>query len=633
MNHTNLFRLIAMPLAALLMSAPAQAQQAPVDSRIATPITGATAQANPEPAKNPASDAGLGSGAQFEQAEIEAQERPGQGTLSDRIDRLEKQERTAPRQIVPSEFERQIERTLGRKLLRFGNNLQLPEARDFDLPASATVPPDYVLGPGDIVELSLLGSIEGNFAGTIDNEGRLFMPRVGPVVIAGVRYGDLRARVTAAIGRQFRNFTANVSIKQLRGIRVYVTGFAARPGAYTVGSLSTMVNAVLAAGGPASGGSFRKAILMRGGRQVAELDLYDLLLRGDRSRDAVLQNEDVINIAPLGEQVALIGSVNAEAVYEVRPGESLETLLAMAGGPDVLADASRLVLFRTKDSEALVGREIAREQASAVVPIGGDIVSVLSIGSLQQPQNRQSVLVRLEGEVARPGNYLVSPGTSLDTVLGLAGGLTSQAFVYGTRLERLSVKLQQRAGFFEALAQLELALAATPLTDGGLDANEQSRSLTAARAVLERLRTANPDGRVVMDLLPAATSLPGSMTLENNDRFVVPPQPSAVGVFGAVYRPASFLVLGDQGLKVSDYVARAGGPIRAADYGRMFVVRANGEVLTRKMGALKAPALPGDVIFLPVKTQNNNLLAKIRDISTIIFQLGITTAALVAITR
>ncbi|WP_372917652.1 SLBB domain-containing protein [Sandarakinorhabdus sp.] len=535
--------------------------------------------------------------------------------------------------IEPSEFEKFVEAALGRKLPRFGSNLLLPEARDFTVSANTTIPPDYVLGPGDTVEINLLGSISGNFSAEIDSDGRFFVPQIGPVQLAGVRYGDLRARMAAAVSRQFRNFTVSASVKQLRGIQVYVTGFAARPGAYTLNSLATMVNAVLAAGGPSAGGSFRRATLMRGGRMVAELDLYDLLLRGDRSRDSVLQNQDVINLAPLGEQAAMIGSVNSEAIYEVKPGESLEALLALAGGPGVLADTSRLILFRTRDSEALIGREVPRREASSVAAVGGDIVSVLSGGSLQQPQNRQSVLVRLEGEVAKPGNYLVKPRARLGDLLEQAGGLTNQAFVYGTRLERLSVKLQQRAGFQEAVAQLELALAATPLTSSNLNVGEEARSLSAAQAVLARLRVADPDGRLVMDIPPEAGELPNSLVLENNDHIVVPPRPSAVGVFGAVYRPASFLLSGATGLRVSDYVARAGGPIRAADAGRLFVVRANGEVLTRQMGALKAIVLPGDVIFMPVKTSNNNLLAKIRDISSIIFQLGITTAAVVALTR
>jgi polysaccharide export outer membrane protein len=614
--------------AGLLWFAPANAQQVGSE-RAAPPLLGAVADNGGQRAADPdRGDLRLDSGAPAGPVELVPQ-----AAAERRASIITEAAPRPPRAIVPSEFELFLEGTLGRKLPRFGNDLLLPDARDFALPATATVPPDYVLGPGDNIDISLTGSIEGNFNSSIDNDGRLFLPRVGPVMMAGVRYGDLRTRVTAAVGNQYRNFTANVTVKQLRGIRVYVTGFAASPGAYTVSSLSTLVNAVLAAGGPSAGGSFRKAVLMRGNRQVAELDLYDLLLRGDRSRDVVLQNEDVINIAPLGAQVAMIGSVNAEAVYETRPGESLDALLKLAGGPAVLADTSRLVLFRTRDSETLIGREIARRDAAQEAAVGGDIVSVLASGSLLQPQSRQAVLVRLEGEVARPGSYLVKPGSSLGAVLEQAGGLTDQAFPFGARLERLSVKLQQRAGFREAVDQLELSLVATPLTSESLNEGEQARALASAKAVLDRLRSADPDGRLVMDITAVAASLPGNLTLENNDRLVVPPRPSAVGVFGAVYRPASFLLLGNEGLRVRDYVVRAGGPIRAADTRRLFVVRANGEVLTHKMGALDAPALPGDVIFMPVKTQNNNLWARIRDISTIIFQLGITTAALVAITR
>ena len=598
-----------------------------------TPILGATATTGDD--RPDRSEAGVGAQSPSGPLELGQQaESPDAKADREAVARLrELQTATPPKPIIASEFELFVERALGRKLTRYGNALLIPEARDFALPASATVPPDYILGPGDSFAISFTGSIDGNFNSKIDNDGRMFLPRVGPVKMAGVRYGDLRARITAAMGQQFRGFTASVTVNELRGIRVYVTGFAASPGAYTVSSLSTMVNAVLAAGGPSSGGSFRKATLRRGGQLIAELDLYDLLLRGDRSRDAVLQNEDVINIAPLGEQAALIGSVNAEAVYEVKPGESLEALLTLAGGPGVLADTKRMILFRTRDSSALIGRDISREEAGSVAVVGGDIVSVLSAGSLQQPQQRQAVLVRLEGEVMRPGNYLVNPGTNLGEVLAEAGGLTPQAFAYGTRIERLSVKLQQRAGFLEAVDQLELTLAATPLTSNELDIGAQARGLAAARAVLDRLRNADPDGRLVLDIPSDAVQLPGTMLLENSDRIVIPPRPSAVGVFGAVYRPASFLVNGPRGLKVREYLARAGGPIRAADLGRMFVVRANGEVLTRKMGAMDAPTLPGDIIFIPIKTQSNNLLAKLRDISTIIFQLGITTAALVAITR
>jgi protein involved in polysaccharide export with SLBB domain len=292
----------------------------------------------------------------------------------------------------------------------------------------------------------------------------------------------------------------------------------------------------------------------------------------------------------------------------------------------------QVVLYRTADRSAVIGRELSRTDAASFAIAGGDIVMVPAAGSLLRPLGRQAVLVRLEGEVERPGNYFVSPGTRLGDVLREAGGLTSEAFVFGTRFERASVKVQQKGAFVEAINQLELTLASAPLTSSGLNPGEESRQLAAAQAVLARLREAEPDGRLVLDLRPESRTLPEDVLLENSDRIVVPPRPSAVGVFGAVYQPASFLIQSN-GSQIADYLDRAGGPLRSADRGRLFVIRANGEIITRNKGALQARAVPGDVVFMPVKAQGASLLAKLRDISTIVFQIGITGAAVAAILR
>jgi protein involved in polysaccharide export with SLBB domain len=246
---------------------------------------------------------------------------------------------------------------------------------------------------------------------------------------------------------------------------------------------------------------------------------------------------------------------------------------------------------------------------------------------------RQSVLVRIEGEVDRPGNYYVAANSTLTEVLQLAGGVTPRAFLYGTRLERASVRRQQREAFGEAIQQLEISLAAAPLTSGQtLDAGERASQLSGARSVLDRMREAEPDGRVVLDLPPEAAMFPSELVLENNDRIVIPPRATTVGVFGAVYRPASFFLSGtNKALRVRDYLARAGGPIRAADKSSIFVVRANGSVISRRNGALAAQVLPGDVVFVPVKTQSTSIWARIREISTVIFQFGVSAAALAAI--
>lgn len=536
------------------------------------------------------------------------------------------------RPAPPNEFERFVEQRVGRRLPRFGADLIVPARRDFATPTTTTVPSSYVLNPGDEVFIGLTGSIEGSVRRAIDANGEIFLPRVGRIRLAGATFGDLRTLVERAVGIRYRGFNVSVAVTRLRGVRVYVTGFANNPGAYSVNSLSTLVNAVLQAGGPSAGGSFRSVKLYRNGAEVSDFDLYDFVRGGDKSRDVVLQNEDVLFIAPLGEQVALTGSVNQEAIYEARAGESLRDLLRFAGGLNVLADSSRVVLYRLANANTSGGVQVAREALPSAPVSGGDILQVLSEGSLARPQERQNVLVRIDGEVAKPGNYLVQPGATLGQVIQLAGGTTSRAFVFGTNFQRSSVRRQQRESFDEAVRQLELSLAGAPLTaDSSIDLATRQTQVASAQAVLERLRRAEPDGRVVLPLPDPASALPTDLVLENNDSVSIPARPSTVGVFGAVYRPASFLIPADRPLRLGEYLKKAGGPLRVADTRDIFVVRANGEVMSKRNGGLNQRVLPGDVVFVPVRTQNTSLLAKLGQIAAIVFQFGVSAAALAAI--
>lgn len=531
----------------------------------------------------------------------------------------------------PSEFASYLEKVTGRKIERFGQNLLLSSSRDFAAPSTAAVPPEYKLNVGDTVVLYLTGSVGGTVEREIDNDGNIFLPSVGTIKLAGVRYADLRATIIRAIGSEYRYFDVSVGIKSLRGVRVYVTGFANNPGAFTLTSLATVTNAILQAGGPASGGSFRSVKVYRNGREVGNFDLYRLLRAGNRDADIVLQNEDVLFIPAAGEEVAVLGSVQEEAIYELLPGESVADALKLAGGPNVLGDPDRLILYRTGDPNNRGPNEIALAAASGASAQGGDIIEVLSRGTLTQPIAQQSVVVRIEGEVARPGNYFVRPNSSLTELLAMAGGPTDRAYLFGSQFRRVSVREQQRQSYKEALEQFQIALAAAPL-EGAQDDSAARRAveLESAREVLKLLASREPDGRVVMPVAPDATTLPGNILLEQNDSLVVPPTPTTVGVFGAVYRPASFLI-NQSGRKLRDYIDSAGGTLRSADRARAFVVRANGQVLTRAKGMFDAPALPGDVVFVPVRTRTTSIWAKIREVSSVVFQLGLTAAVVGAL--
>ena len=255
--------------------------------------------------------------------------------------------RPARRPTPPSEFETLVSKVVDKPLRRFGANLLVPDARDFTAPPTTTVPLDYRLNPGDELLIGLTGSVQASdLRLTVNSDGRIFIPRVGAVNVAGVRYGDLQGLIARQVSRQYRNFRVAVSIARLRGITVYVTGFAEQPGSYTVSSLSTLVNAVLAAGGPSAGGSFRSIQVRRDGQLISDFDLYDLLLKGDKSADVLLQNGDVIFIAPAGAQVAVVGSVNVEAIYEASAGETIHDVLLNAGGVNTVADdSSRLLIL------------------------------------------------------------------------------------------------------------------------------------------------------------------------------------------------------------------------------------------------------------------------------------------------
>ncbi len=543
---------------------------------------------------------------------------------------IEDAARRMRRPTPPSEFERYVSEIVDKPLRRFGANLLVPDARNFTAPPTATVPPDYILNPGDEVLIGLTGSVEAsNLRLTIDPEGRIFIPRVGAVNVAGVRYGDLQSFIARAVSRQYRNFRVAVSIGELHGITVYVTGYAAQPGSYTVSSLSTLVNAVLTAGGPSAGGSFRSIQVRRGGQLVSDFDLYDLLLKGDKSGDVALQNDDVIYIAPAGPQVAVIGSVNVEAIYEVRAGEKLYDMLLYAGGVNTVADDRRLLVFDPTKPGGW--QELTPAQVQARTASRGEIMRVLSAVGIAQPLFRQPAVVTVSGEVTNPGRYYVQPGTSINDVIARAGGLTPQAFPFATVFTRESVRLTQRKSYERAMQDLELLLTTQPLTNASQQTPLDANRLVAVRSIVDQLQEREPDGRLVLTVNPADRYLPQDMVVENNDSIYVPSQPVTVGVFGAVPSPASFQYRPNE--TIGDYLRRAGGVQKIGDKSEIFVVRANGTLIAQRRGlfggsVLGQRALPGDLIFVPVNATRGEFWARLRDITSSILPAVVTGAAL-----
>ena len=510
---------------------------------------------------------------------------------------------------LQGEFEKFVTSTLGRPLARFGESLILKGTSGFSPPSNASVPPDYRLNAGDELLIKVTGSVEATLSLVVDSEGKIFIPRLGSISVAGIRYGDLADSITRHFAEQFKSARLSVVISHLHGLTVYVTGYAVSPGAFTLSSLSTMVDAVLAAGGPSAGGSFRSVQLWRDGRQVADLDLYDLLLRGDKSHDVILENQDVLRVAPADPEVAVTGSVNTEAIFEAKPGETLGDMVRFAGGLNSLGDPSRVLVASLADLDRAGSQQLSFDRARTFPARAGDIIRILSLADVARPLERQAVLATIEGEVDRPGRYYLKPGATLGDLLNSAGGLTSGAYVYGTALGRDSVRRQQQASFDQAIDDLQLTAITAPLqTIGGTAAETGIAQLRGqvALAVIDRLKNRKPDGRLVLNVPFGSNNLPATLPLENLDHVYIPPLPKTVGVFGAVYQPGSFLYT--QGATLGDYVKLAGGARKhMADRGEIFVVRASGAVMSSQEvhDFVRQPAYPGDVLFIPVRTGAN----------------------------
>src|SRR6266567_4715096 len=698
-----------------------------------------------------------------------------------------------------TEFQKFIASTTGQVLPVYGANLFRDVPSTFSPLENTPVPSDYTLGPDD----------------------------------------EIRVRVWGQV-----NFNANLR--------------ARRTGVYTVSSLATLLDALFASGGPSVQGSMRRIELRRAGKTITTLDLYRLLVDGDKTQDAKLLSGDLIYIAPVGEGVALFGSVRRPGIYEMLPGENVSAVLRNAGGATGLATESRASLERTvehsgrqamevhldatglatplkdgdilqiiplvthfqktvtlrgntanpgrftwhegmrlsdliPDRDALLTRDYwwrrvqlglsapefqpisalselrqpntpldlrlsgtrrqqqnppngqnlsnsedpyqqfdttplvpanpqdssaqqgaaataqynASTRASqsalgeqeedpaeslnpprthrnvirlAVAEIDGsyavieridpialktqlvpfdlgklvnehdpsqdlalqssDIVTVFSQNDIHVPIAEQTTLIRLEGEFVHSGTYTVLPGESLRALVERAGGLSPNAYLYGSVFARESTRILQQRRIDEAVHQMALdmqrgtlALAANPVSNAG-DVAGINAAQASQRELLAQLQQVRANGRIVFQFKPDSagiTTIP-DIKMENGDTFMVPSVPSTINVLGAVYNQNSFIYR--SGSEVQSFLDLAGGPNSNADRKREFVIRANGAVLSRTVVKgvwgnefYHLHLYPGDTIIVPERTIKPSALRGLIDWTQIFSGLALGAAA------
>jgi protein involved in polysaccharide export with SLBB domain len=797
----------------------------------------------------------------------------------------------------PTEFQNMVANATGKMLPIYGAKLFRNPPSTFAPLNMVPVTPDYVVGPGDELQVQLWGQVTLNGRFMVDRMGNIFIPQVGTLHVAGLRFMELQDSLKTQISRVFRNFDLNVNMGQLRSIQVFVVGQARRPGNYTISSLSTLVNALFVTGGPTPQGSVRHIQLKRGGQVIVDFDLYDLLLHGDKSKDVQLLPGDVIFIPSVGPQVALTGSVNMPAIYELKTGSTTAgEMIELAGGLTNVASSEKIRLERVNegrgrsilelgidakgkatvlqdgdilsmiaipnqykdaitlrgnvanpgrytwkpgmrvrdlipDKDALITRDywlkraqlgqpgltfipgcppktpfgipslrygipVGEEgdnpnwrysstrntnlfglpfgnseqtptpmtdgpttdggpdcgvpsdsqtsasgmndrytpsaQAAGTVPaqgtnpapttqsapqlpqntagsnrvstaeasVGasstqfrarfdvklsepdinwsyavierqgkedltttllpfnlgkvvmqgdvsqnlelepGDVVTIFSKADIHVPQAEQTRLVRLEGEFVGSGVYSVKPGETLRQLVLRAGGLTPEAYLYGSEFTRESTRRVQQQRLNEYVDQISLQASASAASNANRSISAQDTTAASAAAqqnqnIVNSLRQARATGRIVLELPPDSrdvSALP-DLPLEDGDRFIVPRVPSTVSVDGAVYNQNTFLY--DPRRRVGDYVRLAGGANRDADANRSYVIRAGGSVVSRQYsssllrgnGFDSLRLYPGDTVVIPMNLDKGKGMRLLVDIAQIVGQFGIAIAA------
>jgi protein involved in polysaccharide export with SLBB domain len=775
-----------------------------------------------------------------------------------------------------TEFEQVVADSSGRALPLFGQSLFASPPSTFAPTDHTQVQDDYVVGPDDELQIRIWGQINADLRVVVDRSGQIYIPHVGPIAVAGVRYRDLETHLKDAVLKFYRNFNLKANISRIRSIQVYVVGQAHYPGTYTVSALSTLVNAVFTSGGPTPQGSLRDVQVQREGKTIAHMDLYDLLVKGDKSKDISLQSGDVLYFPPVGPLAAVSGSVNAPAIYEVKPGSSLGELVEIAGGLSTVADTNKVTVERLSDvhlrtvlefpldaqsralplrdgdivrvfsivpaftnavtlrgnvvnpgrypwkpgmrvrdlipdaqalltrsywldrasltdgrgteypipgkrareeaesrtmnaralgernwrsldladsgldnreqtnpefsSSNLNGRDVSGrdlngsdlalngsdmngrdtsgsnmtsryiadqfpDQSRAVSSLRGrqgpnsetlstdlhraspeinwsyaivqrvnpvdlstkllsfdlgkavldgdaannlelqpdDIVTIFSQTDVAIPESLRNRYIRLEGEVLRAGVYKVEEGEVLRDVIKRAGGVTPQAYIYGTELTRESARIEQQKSLDELSRSLEVEMRQASVSAATRGNPEDAQMITAQQAaqqaLIAQIRSAKATGRVVLDLKPTANSIDAypAIAVEDNDRIVIPHRPSTVSVTGMVYNPGSFVFNARN--KAGDYLKRAGKGKPNADMRHAFVLHADGTVVARiEVNGLftgdtfdKLLMHPGDQIVVPNKIQTGNFIRGLRDWTQISSQLALTGAALAVI--
>lgn len=466
--------------------------------------------------------------------------------------------------------------------------------------------PNYVLGTGDRVSISLWGFVEGNIVAAVDPEGNVFVPQVGPVRLGGTRAGDVQRVVEAEVRRIYaQQVQVYATVMSTGSVGVFVTGFVRLPGRHSGSGSESVIDYLARAGGVDPGrGSFREIAIRRGGRDVTRVDLYRFLLTGQLPSISFQQGDTII-VGPQGAMVGADGAVRNNFLFEVAGRSMSGAELIRLAAP--LPSATNAVIRGTRNAQPFA-RYVSVAELASIDLLDQDTVSFIT----DSPP--PTVRVMIEGSRIGPSVLIADRETGLCNVLDHVSVDPQLANTRGVFLLRPGLALQQQRTINEALDRLERQLFLTMAPTTGVAAVRASEANLVANYIARARRT-QPEGRmVVVD----AAGRCANVRLQDGDTIVIPERVETVLVSGEVRVPQA--VVWRPGMRLADFVRAAGGLAERGEAGSFMLRRASGELV---MEPREAPAPGDELIALPRLDPKNFQLAS--DLINLIFQSAVVT--------
>ncbi|WP_110630644.1 polysaccharide biosynthesis/export family protein [Salinicola salarius] len=465
--------------------------------------------------------------------------------------------------------------------------------------------PAYTIKPGDQINLRVWGGTEMQSVLTVDSQGNIFLPGIGPLNVQGTSNGELNSRVTSAIKSVYpENVQVYTNLQGVQPVGVFVTGYVKNPGRYSGTPSDSMLYFLDQAGGiDQTLGSYRQIVIKRGGRTVDTIDLYDFLIDGNMPHPQ-FRDGDTIVVEERGPAVAVVGDVQRPFRYELA-GESLT-------GGDV-TNLARLrsgvshVLLRGDRPEGPVARYLTLDEFRTAEIERGDEVM------FSADQRAESIVVQVEGSYYGPSRYVLPRDAHLGEFLNAISVPKSMTSYQDVSIRRESVAEQQEESLKESLRRLEQTYLGYPARTTG-EGEIQVRQAELIEKFVQKASQVEPTGRLVV----ARDNSIADIRLQDGDVITIPESTDSVLLSGEVTIPQAMVYT--PGLSAEDYIQQAGGYTPRADEDQVLVVHRNGAVI--RAGDTRVRA--GDeIMVLPAAPTSNIELAT--SITQILYQVAVAT--------